>query len=85
MLIVFKGLEVDAKLLILLNCVEIQFSVFKFKDNQERFRRPFSADTKDRGPAARTFFKAYSAELINQYSKYNNKCLFTKHIEHLTH
>ncbi|XP_026327270.1 reticulocyte-binding protein 2 homolog a [Hyposmocoma kahamanoa] len=37
-------------------------------DYQERFRRPFSADTKERGSAPRPFFKAYSAELINQYS-----------------
>ncbi|KAG6444606.1 centrosomal protein of 131 kDa [Manduca sexta] len=38
------------------------------QDHQERFKRPFSADTKDRAPSTRTFFKAFSAELLECYN-----------------
>ncbi|XP_047504018.1 centrosomal protein of 131 kDa [Pieris napi] len=37
-------------------------------DNQEHYKRPFSADTKDRAPTTRSFFKAFSAELLQSYS-----------------
>ncbi|CAH4028270.1 unnamed protein product [Pieris brassicae] len=37
-------------------------------DNQEHYKRPFSADTKDRAPTTRSFFKAFSAELFQSYS-----------------
>ncbi|CAH0585515.1 unnamed protein product [Chrysodeixis includens] len=37
-------------------------------DLPERFKRPFSADTKERAPSTRTFFKAFSAELLQSYN-----------------
>ncbi|CAK1551273.1 unnamed protein product [Leptosia nina] len=44
-------------------------------DNQEKFKRPFSADTKDRAPSTRSFFKTFSAELLQSY---NNSPLTVK-------
>ncbi|XP_045498667.1 centrosomal protein of 131 kDa [Colias croceus] len=44
-------------------------------DNQERYKRPFSADTKDRAPSTRSFFKVFSAELLQSY---NNSPLTVK-------
>ncbi|XP_023941852.1 centrosomal protein of 131 kDa [Bicyclus anynana] len=38
------------------------------KDNLERFKRPFSADTKDRAPSTRSFLKSFSAELLQSYN-----------------
>ncbi|XP_045484034.1 centrosomal protein of 131 kDa isoform X2 [Pieris rapae] len=37
-------------------------------DNQDHYKRPFSADTKDRAPTTRSFFKAFSAELLQSYN-----------------
>ncbi|XP_072949510.1 uncharacterized protein dila [Epargyreus clarus] len=37
-------------------------------ENQERFKRPFSADTKDRGPSTRSFLKSFSADLLQSYN-----------------
>ncbi|XP_038220778.1 centrosomal protein of 131 kDa [Zerene cesonia] len=44
-------------------------------DYQERYKRPFSADTKDRAPSTRSFFKVFSAELLQSY---NNSPLTVK-------
>ncbi|XP_049873595.1 centrosomal protein of 131 kDa [Pectinophora gossypiella] len=38
-------------------------------DTQERFKRPFSADTKERPPSTRSFFNTFSSDLL-QYSDY---------------
>ncbi|XP_028030053.1 centrosomal protein of 131 kDa [Bombyx mandarina] len=37
-------------------------------EHQERFRRPFSADAKGRAPSTRSFFKTFSAELLQSYN-----------------
>nr|XP_026486552.1 centrosomal protein of 131 kDa-like [Vanessa tameamea] len=36
-------------------------------DIQERYKRPFSADTKDHIPSTRSFLKTFSAELLQSY------------------
>ncbi|XP_063536641.1 centrosomal protein of 131 kDa isoform X2 [Cydia strobilella] len=36
-------------------------------DIQESYKRPFSADAKERAPSTRTFFKTFSAELLESY------------------
>ncbi|XP_039753596.1 centrosomal protein of 131 kDa [Pararge aegeria] len=43
--------------------------------DQERFKRPFSADTKDRAPSTRSFLKSFSADLLQSY---NNSPLSVK-------
>ncbi|XP_045772717.1 centrosomal protein of 131 kDa [Maniola jurtina] len=45
------------------------------KDNQERYKRPFSADTKDRSPSTRSLLKTFSADLLQSY---NNSPLSVK-------
>ncbi|XP_060803284.1 centrosomal protein of 131 kDa [Amyelois transitella] len=37
-------------------------------DVQERYKRPFSADTKDRAPSTRNFLKSFSADLLQSYN-----------------
>ncbi|KAI8437070.1 hypothetical protein MSG28_010430 [Choristoneura fumiferana] len=37
-------------------------------DIQESYKRPFSADAKERVPSTRTFFKTFSAELLQSYN-----------------
>ncbi|XP_047030428.1 centrosomal protein of 131 kDa [Helicoverpa zea] len=39
-----------------------------FQDHPERYKRPFSADTKERAPTTRNFLKAFSAELLQSYN-----------------
>ncbi|CAG9561710.1 unnamed protein product [Danaus chrysippus] len=44
-------------------------------DVPERYKRPFSADTKDRGQSTRSFYKTFSADLLQSY---NNSPLSVK-------
>ncbi|XP_075978347.1 centrosomal protein dilatory [Anticarsia gemmatalis] len=37
-------------------------------DNPERYKRPFSADAKERAPSTRNFLKQFSAELLQSYN-----------------
>ncbi|XP_052753390.1 centrosomal protein of 131 kDa [Galleria mellonella] len=37
-------------------------------DVPERYKRPFSADTKDRSPSTRSFLKTFTADLIQSYN-----------------
>lgn len=44
---------------------------FFFQENPERYKRPFSADAKERQPT-RNFLKQFSAELLKSYNGKNN-------------
>ncbi|CAH1638368.1 unnamed protein product [Spodoptera littoralis] len=46
----------------------LQSTVCITPDHPERYKRPFSADTKDRAPSTRNFLKAFSAELLQSYN-----------------
>ncbi|KAJ8731186.1 hypothetical protein PYW07_004350 [Mythimna separata] len=46
----------------------LQNTVCITPDQPERYKRPFSADTKDRAPSTRSFLKAFSAELLQSYN-----------------
>ncbi|XP_035440441.2 centrosomal protein of 131 kDa-like isoform X1 [Spodoptera frugiperda] len=46
----------------------LQSTVCITPDHPERYKRPFSADTKDRAPTTRNFLKAFSAELLQSYN-----------------
>ncbi|KAJ2949288.1 hypothetical protein O0L34_g6237 [Tuta absoluta] len=47
----------------------LQISCFT-PDNPERYKRPFSADAKERAPSTRTFYKSFSSELLQSFNKF---------------